>query len=308
LQFEQVFSGRFAVSSTNPPLPAVVPPGSILQVTLTWEPAAEAVATSLLRMFSSNPCDSSHWYSMSGLGVDDAIRATLRIAEHSASVDDVIEVPVLLEQDLGGTSVASWEGSISFNRSMLHPIAVVAESTLSSGMQLTMSYDYTSGRLHLSAAGGTLGTGTGALAIMRFKVLVGNATSTALRIDQDFAFTSGRAKVESRIDGKFTLLDYCDADGARLITDTGGLLLRPNRPNPFAGSTVIEYSTAQNGPVDLRVYDRMGREVAALVRETAHPAGAHRVTFDATQLQPGVYFAVLRSGTESVVRKMLRMD
>lgn len=294
---------------TNPALPAIIPPGGKLQLTFEYEPAIGLPTDENEYRFAySAPCADSRSFIVSGMRVDDAIRATLRIAEHSASVDDVVEVPVLLEQDLGGTAVTSWEGSITFNRSMLHPIEVTAESTLSSGMQLAMSYDYAAGRLHLRASGGTLSGGTGALALVRFKVLVGNAISTPLRIDQDFAFTSGRAKVESRIDGKFTLLDYCDADGARLISDTGGMLLRPNRPNPFAGSTVIEYSTTKAGPVDLRVYDRMGREVAMLVHDSAHPAGAHRVTFDATQLPPGVYFAVLRSGTESVVRKMLRME
>jgi len=56
------------------------------------------------------------------------------------------------------------------------------------------------------------------------------------------------------------------------------------------------------------VYDRMGREVAVLIAGTAHPAGRHRVMFDASHLRAGVYFAVLRSGAESVVRKMLRIE
>ncbi|MBR9974052.1 MAG: T9SS type A sorting domain-containing protein, partial [Bacteroidetes bacterium] len=149
--------------------------------------------------------------------------------------------------------------------------------------------------------------GTGAIATLRFQVLVGSGMMTPLRIDPDFAFTSGRARVESRIDGTFTLIDYCAADGVRYINSAGRLQLLPNRPNPFNTSTVIEYAIAEEGVADLRVYDRMGREAAVLV-SGQQTAGRHRVSLDGARLRPGVYFAVLRSGTEQVVRKLLRIE
>ncbi|MFA6234032.1 MAG: choice-of-anchor D domain-containing protein, partial [Bacteroidota bacterium] len=308
LHLAQVFFGRFAITGMAPALPAVIPPGGTLNVTLTCEPLLPQPAVADLILFYSNPCDSTGVSPVRGVGVDDAVRATLQIAEHSGAVDDIIDIPVLLLNDLASTSVTSWEGTVSFDRSMLHPIDVLREGTLSADMLVSESYENATGRLRITASGAPLRSGTGTLVTMRFKVLVGSAMTTALQLEQDFAFTSGRARVESRQNGNFTLINYCDADGARLIRSTGGLLLKSNRPNPFAGTTVIEYSTAKDGPVDLRVFDRVGRVVAVLVDAALQPAGNHRVTFDATRLLPGVYFAVLRSGTESVVRKMLRME
>lgn len=304
----QSASTGFAITGTTPVLPATIPPGATLNITLTFMPEAPGPGNDNLNIIYSDPCDSTIAHPVAGTGIDDAVRATLRIDTHSGAVDEIVDVPVLLNTDLGAAAVASWEGSVSFNRSMLHPIEVTGTGTLSADMQVAMSYDYATGRLHITAAGGTLRGGTGVLATLRLQVLVGDALTSALRIEDDFAFTSGRARVETRQDGSFTLVDYCDADGTRLVRDAGGLQLQPSTPNPFADRTTLEYAIAHSGPVDLRVYDRMGREVAVLITSAAHPAGRHRVMFDASRLRAGVYFAVLRSGAESVVRKMLRIE
>lgn len=312
VQLASAAGARFVVTGTVPALPAVIAPGATLAITLTCEPLTASAAFAELWVFYSDPCDSASTYRVTALGVDDAIRATLRIGDHSGAVDEFIDIPLLLEQNLGGTAVRSWEGTVAFDRTMLHPVSVSTTGTLSSDMQLTMNYENASGRLLLSATTSPLNldglrAGTGAIAIMRFKVLVGSGPTTALRIEPDFAFTSGRARVESRIDGSFTLVDYCEADNTRFVRDAGGLLLLPNSPNPFSGQTIIEYSIAKEGEVDLRVYDRMGREAALLV-SARQSAGRHRIVFDGAALRPGVYFTVLRSGTDSVVRKVLRME
>ena len=64
--------------------------------------------------------------------------------------------------------------------------------------------------------------------------------------------------------------------------------LYQNFPNPFNPSTVINYQIAQRGPVALKVYDVLGREVRTLVNEE-QPAGSYTVTFDASNLSSGVY-------------------
>jgi hypothetical protein len=93
--------------------------------------------------------------------------------------------------------------------------------------------------------------------------------------------------------------------------------LKQNYPNPFNPSTKIKFSipsvgaeparTASAGghvqPVQLKVYDVLGREVATLVNE-ALPAGSYERTFDASQLTSGVYIYKLTAGDQSFTRKM----
>lgn len=64
--------------------------------------------------------------------------------------------------------------------------------------------------------------------------------------------------------------------------------LGANYPNPFNPTTTVPFSLAEAGPVSIKVYDLLGREVAVLV-EGAMAAGVHEVTFDAGALSTGVY-------------------
>jgi hypothetical protein len=80
--------------------------------------------------------------------------------------------------------------------------------------------------------------------------------------------------------------------------------LDQNFPNPFNPTTTFSYSLQQAGRVQLRIYDVLGREVAT-VQDQVVPAGAHRVTFDASTLPSGVYSYRLQAGSYEQTRKML---
>ena len=86
--------------------------------------------------------------------------------------------------------------------------------------------------------------------------------------------------------------------------------LEQNYPNPFNPSTDFEFRIANFGFVSLKVYDVLGREVAALVNEVKQP-GVYTVTWDAGQASRGpsseVYFYRLQAGTYSAVKKALLM-
>jgi hypothetical protein len=82
--------------------------------------------------------------------------------------------------------------------------------------------------------------------------------------------------------------------------------LLQNYPNPFNPSTTINYSLPQKNNVSLKVYDVLGREVANLVN-TTQEAGNHSINFNASKLASGLYIYTLRSGNNSVSKKMMLM-
>ncbi|MCH7639749.1 MAG: T9SS type A sorting domain-containing protein [Bacteroidetes bacterium] len=68
-------------------------------------------------------------------------------------------------------------------------------------------------------------------------------------------------------------------------------------PNPFNPTATIRYEVGAAGPVTLKVYDALGREVAVLVDGTLAPS-IYEATFDASGLSSGIYMYRLVAGSE----------
>lgn len=85
--------------------------------------------------------------------------------------------------------------------------------------------------------------------------------------------------------------------------------LDPAYPNPFNPETVLSFSLAVEGPVTLRIYDLLGREVTTVL-DDALPRGRHRAVWRARDdsgrpVAAGLYLAELRAGDFRQVRKLM---
>ncbi len=80
--------------------------------------------------------------------------------------------------------------------------------------------------------------------------------------------------------------------------------LHQNYPNPFNPSTTISFDVAETLPVNLIVYDILGREVATLVNSTLSP-GRYHSQFNLQSLASGVYVYRIQIGSYSQTRTMM---
>lgn len=80
--------------------------------------------------------------------------------------------------------------------------------------------------------------------------------------------------------------------------------LEQNYPNPFNPATTFKYQIEMNCTVSLRIYDLLGREIAALVNERK-PAGTYSVTWNASLVSSGVYYYRLQAGTFAETKKLI---
>ncbi len=75
-------------------------------------------------------------------------------------------------------------------------------------------------------------------------------------------------------------------------------------PNPFQTTTHIGYELQSPYPVELVVYDAVGRQVEVLVSST-QPAGLYEASFEAEGLPNGVYFYRLSAGSSTKTGQMV---
>jgi hypothetical protein len=102
--------------------------------------------------------------------------------------------------------------------------------------------------------------------------------------------------------GYFTISNVTGVAQSLNVSST--FALKSNYPNPFNPSTQIAFSITKEGPVTLRVYDILGREVATLVNENRKP-GQYTERFDGSRLASGVYMYVLQSGDGRLTSRMI---
>lgn len=111
------------------------------------------------------------------------------------------------------------------------------------------------------------------------------------------------------------IVDY-EGSGTTSIGDgEAPVVLNPylsqNHPNPFNPATTITYQLHAAGPISLRVYDLLGREVSVLVDEV-QPAGIHSAQWDGrdtggNEVTSGVYFYRIATNGLVEARRMVLM-
>ncbi len=80
-------------------------------------------------------------------------------------------------------------------------------------------------------------------------------------------------------------------------------ILYQNYPNPFNPSTIITFRIAEFGFISLKVYDILGKEIAALISKDLSP-GSYNVKWDASKYSSGIYFYQLAVDNYIQTRKM----
>ena len=81
--------------------------------------------------------------------------------------------------------------------------------------------------------------------------------------------------------------------------------LDQNYPNPFNPSTTIRFTVKETGRTTVKVYDLTGREVKTLFDGVAEVGKLYDVRFNGAGMASGVYFYMLRSGGERMVKRMV---
>jgi hypothetical protein len=119
-----------------------------------------------------------------------------------------------------------------------------------------------------------------------------------------------RSDAPASVEYRLRQVDY---DGSTHYTNVVQVMLSPlgtytklrqNYPNPFSGMTTISYTVAGSGKVLLELYDVQGVNVRTLV-DGAEESGEHNVNLSRAELQPGVYYCRLSTGSYVSIKRMV---
>ncbi|MFN8302345.1 MAG: T9SS type A sorting domain-containing protein [Saprospiraceae bacterium] len=79
-------------------------------------------------------------------------------------------------------------------------------------------------------------------------------------------------------------------------------------PNPFTFGATITYGLTEDTPLNLVLYDAMGRPVKTLEQSDLTPAGVHHLDLDADALPPGMYYLVLQTASERRISSLVKSE
>jgi hypothetical protein len=141
---------------------------------------------------------------------------------------------------------------------------------------------------------------------------VANAFSCNWEIDSrldagPYQIRASNARDESLFDysdAVFSVIDTVSVPNDDTTRTATNLVLYQNHPNPFSCRTTISWDQPSAAPVQIKIYDLLGRERAAPLNGFMK-AGKHAFPFDGSLLDSGVYLCVLTMPSQKAMRKML---
>jgi hypothetical protein len=116
---------------------------------------------------------------------------------------------------------------------------------------------------------------------------------------------SGVTQVDGTYEVNLSSIETAVRESPSFSVGSNASTLSPNYPNPFNPSTVIPYTVAAAGPVEISIYNILGHRVTTLVRSD-HTPGLYSAIWNGRDdagggIAAGVYLFVLRT-VDSVQR------
>lgn len=286
----------FVVLATEPPLPVLLAPDSTLNVTVKYTANDALPDTAYVHLLLDIPCsgtsDSTRVIGnglSSGQPLPIAVAASLPLSLTGSPGEEIDVHIALASPSIDTARITAVETRLLYNGSLLLPLSASA-GPIAQGFAVTPN-EQRPGVLMLTVTHPTAPLmGEGVLATVRFRVLLGNALSTALALDT-LAVTAPVEVRTTTANGVFTLVDSCEI-GSRLLDVAGTTsvgILEIQRDD-----LLVETRTAYDGVASLLVYNALGRTVLT-VEDANRKAGTQQHILPTSALPEGVYFLVLRT-------------
>jgi hypothetical protein len=292
----------------NPVPPVTIDPGESLLVALSYAPTTGGeLLFDSLRIVTDLPCSDTVWAMIHGESVDDQRGVSLNWDTTQADIGAEVTMRLLWKQTspVAAAEPLQLTTSLRYDATILHAFAVRSVAAGAALSNVAISRSGGEGRVELQMQGVFPDSGT--VAEVRAVALLGDRDSTLLRFGPtaiSFVTTGGPVRLMDTTSGIFRTTGICRIGPARLVRSMG--MLRLAVANPLVGSqpATVEFETVEDGPTELLVVDQLGRQMGTLLYDTI-TAGAYSIVLDPSSLAAGMYWLVLRTPTQQLIRQLL---
>lgn len=233
-----------------------------------------------------------------GEGYSGGASATLGVGELWAAPGEIVEIPIAVadSRELAFSSATAITGSLRYNRTLLFPIESIPAGAI---VRNRVDGDDRVLDLLFPLSSPLAANGRGVLGKIRFEAVLGNDTTTALRLEGTGS-VGGPLQIATTA-GRFHLTGICLQGGARLFDDSGApLKITSIHPDPARDRVTVEFDAIEQGPTSLLLIDALGREVRSAMRNQEILPGHHEAPIDLEGLATGSYTLLLRTPTKTL--------
>ncbi|MBI3259637.1 MAG: T9SS type A sorting domain-containing protein [Ignavibacteriae bacterium] len=138
------------------------------------------------------------------------------------------------------------------------------------------------------------------LAVIEMKAGLGDVETSSILL-KSFVFQSGKVQVTTR-DGEFHLKGICRDSGVRLY-NSGSILSLSVQPNPASDVLNMMITPAEEGLHRIALTNTLGEEISILYNDKI--TAVKEISSSLVDVPAGVYFVVLQSPSEIIVKRVL---
>ncbi len=202
---------------------------------------------------------------------------------------DTISIPLLVRYPAGTleSSDRQFSTAITYNGTVLTPLADSLRPNIPRIQQT------------INIAGHQLSHDT--LTILKFIATLGTSDTTIIEIN---GFTWKYCAASPLVNNGGIKIKVCPAGGKRFYMPSQTALALKINPNPiYTSNSSFEFSTPEDGSVTIHILDMTGSKVITPFDEIVQ-RGAYIISMNLDKLSAGVYYAVLQTSTQKIVKRM----
>jgi hypothetical protein len=305
------------IITSIPTLKDTLAVGDSINITIRYCPRKSDSLNYYLQTLAANPCLVLDSNKLLGIGyaprydISFDTQQTFSIPDTLTSqITDTLTMPIYLDKDLNTTinQITYWLEDLTFKIQIDYNPFALEFLEISNFLNSDFSYSKTPGNIQLNFDQ-VKRVEKGKIAEIKFLIPIPDTTFNNINIKiSEFKTDSIMfLDLHSSVDSTYLLTNQkC---GLSFLRYSGfEPSLSQNYPNPFSKKTEIEFAITEKVPVELKLYSIDGKLINILINNQILNIGKYKIILNSEGIQPGLYYYMLQTPNNILVKRMMIIE